>query len=82
MRKNSAASWWRSRPPRVRKDHSRLSTYDTIVATSTAMIFAVIGLVSSTVLLSTRKTAVSITQVVPPTTANLTSSRCLIAMAR
>ena len=46
------------------------------------MIFAVSGLVSSTVLLSSRNTAVSMTQVVPPTIANLTSSRCLIATSR
>jgi hypothetical protein len=46
------------------------------------MIFAVIGFGSRTVLLSTRNTTVSITQVVPPTTANLTSSLCLIAMER
>ena len=47
-RKNSAASWCRSRPPRVRNDHSRLSTYDTIVATSVAMIFAETGLFGRT----------------------------------
>ena len=46
------------------------------------MIFAVIGFGSRTVLLSTRNTTVSITHVVPPTTANLTISLCLIAMER
>ena len=52
------------------------------MATSTAMTFAVSGLVSSTVALSSRNTVVSITQVVPPTSANFTSSRCLIATPR
>ena len=53
-----------------------------MVAISTAMILAVIGFGSRTVLLSTRNTTVSITQVVPPTIANLSSSRCLIAIRR
>ena len=46
------------------------------------MTFAVSGLVSSTVDLRLRKTAVSMTQVVPPTIANLTSSRWRIATSR
>src|SRR4051794_5799103 len=82
IRKNSAASWWRSRPPRVRKDHSRLRTYDTIVATMIAMIFAVTGLSSRTVSFSRYQMPLSITNVVPPTTANLSSSRCLMSTAR
>jgi hypothetical protein len=53
-----------------------------MVATSTAITLAVSGLGSSTVALSTRNTVVSITQVVPPTRANFTSSRCLIAAPR
>ncbi len=52
------------------------------MAISTAMTFAVIGFSVSTVLFNSRKTAVSITQVVPPTNANFTSSRCLIATSR
>ena len=43
---------------------------------------AVSGFESSTVDLSPRNTTVSMTQVVPPTIANFSSSRCLIAIAR
>ena len=52
------------------------------MATSTAKTFAVSGLASSTVALSSRNTTVSMTQVVPPTSANFTSSRCLMATPR
>src|SRR6266536_6658431 len=81
-RKNSAASWWRSLPPLVRNDHSRLSTYDTIVATMIAMIFAVTGFSSRTVSFSRYQMPLSMTNVVPPTMANFSSSRCLSSSFR
>jgi len=52
------------------------------VATSTEITFAVTGFGSRMVVLSTRKMAVSMIQVVPPTKANFNSSRCRIATAR
>src|SRR2546430_6925027 len=47
-----------------------------------AIALAVIGLVCSTVSLRPYQTALSITKVVPPTTANFSSSRCLTRIDR
>jgi hypothetical protein len=52
------------------------------VATAVEITFAVTGLGSSTVLLSTRKIPVSMNQVDPPTTRNLSSSACRPASSR
>src|SRR5690349_16434605 len=56
--------------------------YDTIVATRVAMIFAVTGLFGRTTILIPKNRTVSITKQVPPTRANLTSSRCFSAIDR
>src|SRR5262245_2980014 len=47
-----------------------------------AIALAVIGFVCSTVSLRPYQTVLSITNVVPPTTANLSSSRCLTRIDR
>jgi hypothetical protein len=73
-RKNSAASCGRSRPPRVRKDHSRFNTYEAMVATRMPTPFAVVGWSSNTVSFSRYHTALSITKVIAPTVANFSSS--------
>src|SRR5687768_991520 len=56
--------------------------YDTIVATRVAMILAVTGLFGRTTILIPKNRTVSITKQVPPTRANLTSSRCFSAIDR
>src|SRR5882757_4334765 len=53
-----------------------------MVATTMPIAWAVIGLVSSTVSLRPNQTTFVITNVVPPTTAKRTSSRCLMTNAR
>src|SRR2546423_13477029 len=53
-----------------------------MVATMIAMALAVVGFGSSTVSLSRYQTPLSTRNVVPPTIANLSSSRCLISTER